>query len=311
MIDMSTTLGRTVLLCAALGTAPAAAQSAWTTAGDEARAVLPRPERGSPFTGGALACAGQVWTLSLATEIGTFVDGATGTALLSVPRGTFPGRSAAVPAGVDIVVPHEALEPMMASNWLTIRFEGGDSETRVTLAGSRRAITAVDERCTPRDMPLLNSVALTPYSSYFELARRLRRADIDDFVLSTATSPSLRAGMVEIGAGRRLLFAELCGSTWYYGISGCGLAGYAPVAGADPQKPEGWRLVYESEGVFLYVDPDSAVDGWPVLVSLPKRSGDEETRWVWTGDAYAVGRIEAAAPAEGEGEAQGDEGSGR
>lgn len=293
-----TTPGRAAVLCAALAASvpPAAAQSAWTAAEGEARAVMPAPERGSPFTGGTLSCAGQVWTMALTTGTEAPVPGADGTAVLSVPRGDFPASSTSVPAGVEIAVPHAALEPMMASNWLAIRFEGSDGRIRISLAGSRRAITAVDGACTPREMPLFNSVALTPYSSYLELARRLRRDDIADFVLSTATQPTLRAGMVDIDAGHRLLFAELCGSTWYYGVSGCGLAGYAPVAGADPDKPEGWRLVYESEGVFLYVDPGTSVGGWPVLVSLPKRSGDEETRWAWTDDAYAILRDQPAEP---------------
>src|SRR5690606_16027505 len=97
-------------------------------------------------------------------------------------------------------------------------------------------------------------------------------------------------------AERRLLFAELCGSTWYYGISGCGLAGFAPVAGEDPETPQGWRLVYESEGVFLYLDPNTSVGGWPVLVSLPMKAGDEETRWLWNGDAYEAQAIQASAP---------------
>lgn len=304
MNDRFSTIGRTLFLCAALAgsTESAIAQTAWTVVEGEARAVLPKPERGSPFTGGTLACSGQVWTMTLATEIGAFVSGASGTAVLSVPRGDFPAKSVAVPAGVEITVPHGALELLMASNRLTIRFEGGDSETRMPLAGSRRAITAVDAVCTPREMPLFNSVALTPFSSYLELARKLRQDDIRDFIDSTADIPTLKAGIVEIdGPERRLLFAELCGSTWYYGVSGCGLTGYAPVLGADPEKPEGWRLAYESEGVFLYVDPKTSVGGWPVLVSLPKRAGDEETRWVWTGEAYAISGTEIAAPAPGDG----------
>lgn len=264
----------------------------------EAVAVMPAPQRGSPFTGGRVECAGQVWTMVLSTEPGATVEGASGTAVLSFPRGNFPGPSSEVEGGVEITVPHAALEPLMASNLLTLRFEGGSSESRFPLAGSRRAITAADGHCTPREMPLFNSVALTPYSSYLELARRLRRDDIRDFELSTATQPTLRAGMVEIDQTRRLLFGELCGSTWYYGSSGCGLAGFAPVPGGDAETPEGWRTVYESEGVFLYVDPNESVDGWPVLVSLPRRAGDEETRWRWNGEAYAIHELEVAAPAE-------------
>lgn len=293
------TFGGALAACAflAAGASPAAAQANWSAIEGEARATLPAPERGSPFTGGAIACDAQVWTLTLTAEPGTTIGGADGTAVLSVPRGDFPGRSAAVGDGVGITVPHEALEPMMASNWLTVRFEGGEGESRFSLRGSRRAITAVDGLCTPREMPLFNSVALTPFSSYLELARRLRAADIADFTLSTSAQPTLRAGMVEIdGPGKRLLFSELCGSTWYYGVSGCGLAGFAPVADADPATPEGWRQVYESEGVFLYVDPKTSIGGWPVLVSLPRKSGDEETRWLWSGGAYSPQQPAAAVP---------------
>ena len=274
---------------------PAAAQSSWTAADFEARITLPAPELGSPVTAATMSCAEQVWTLVLSLQTDAVVDGADGTASLAVPRETFEVASKPLPAGIEIVIPNRALEPIRAATRLTIAFAGGD-EVRFPLAGSRRAINAAEALCTERVMPLANSIPLTPYSSYMPLARELRRADIADFELSTSSKPRLRAGMVEIGDGKRLLFAELCGSTWYYGVSGCNLSGYAPVQGREADEPEGWRQVYETEGVFLYVDPDTASDGWPDLIAIPAKSDDADLRWMWAGDGYAL--AEAAASSD-------------
>jgi hypothetical protein len=103
--------------------------------------------------------------------------------------------------------------------------------------------------------------------------------------------------------GRRLLVTELCGSAWYYGVSGCSMAGYAPVDGKDPGEPEGWRPVYESEGVFLYVDPDIVSDGWPGLIAIPAK-GDGETRWRWNGKRYSI--VDPGMAGDAAAETQGD-----
>lgn len=287
-MDLPQLSGLALAVLAAMAALPsaAAAQAAWTASEFEARITLPAPQPGSQVTGATMSCAEQVWTLTLLTEPGAGILVTEGTATLTVPRETFEAPAKAVAGGLEITVPHRALEPLKAATRLAIGLPGGTQEVRFSLAGSRRAITAAEVRCTQRPMPLANSVPLTRYSSYLLLARELRRSDIADFVLSTASQPSLRAGMVEIGDGHRLLFAELCGSTWYYGVSGCNLAGYAPVEGGDPRQPEGWRPVYETEGVFLYVDPNAASDGWPDLVAIPAKAGTEEMRWRWTGDGY-------------------------
>ena len=300
------TIVRSLLFCAAaFAPAQALAQSMWIPAQGQAKAFMPVPDPGSRFTAGSLACDAQIWTMTLETDDPASIQAADGGVVLSFPRGDHEAESAAAPGAVLITVPHGALEPLMSSSRLTIRFAGGIDEVRFNLTGSRRAIGAAQALCTPREMPGANSVALTPYSSYLELARALRKDDIADFQLSTAANPTLRAGMVEIDADHRLLFAELCGSTWYYGQSGCGLMGFAAVPGADQSKPEGWKPVYESEGVFLFVDPTASNDGWPVLVSIPLKEGFEETRWAWDGEAYAV--QDAVAPTPESVESEGSE----
>jgi hypothetical protein len=266
---------------------PAAAQSTWTAADFEARITLPAPLPGSPVTAATLSCAEQVWTLVLSLEADAVVEGAEGTVTLALPRETFDAPSKALPAGIEIVVPSRVLEPIRAATRLTIAFAGGD-EVSFPLTGSRRAINAAEALCTQRVMPLVNSIPLTPYSSYLPLTREIRRADIADFAVSTGSEPRLRAGMVEIGEGRRLLFSELCGSNWYYGVSGCNLSGYAPVEGQDGRAPEGWRQVYETEGVFLYIDPDTASEGWPDLIAIPAKTDGADLRWRWDGRGYAL-----------------------
>jgi hypothetical protein len=273
------------LLAAAV---PAAAQDAWVADEFEARITLPDPEPGSPVTGGTMSCAEQVWKLSLATTIDAIVAGANGTAEIGLFLGTFPAPSKAVPAGIEITVPKEVLEPLKRGTRLVVGFDGGTDEVRFRLAGSRRAITAAEALCSQRRMPVANSVPLTPYSSYLLLAKALRESDIADFATSTAAEPRLRAGMVEIGGGRRLLFTELCGSTWYYGNSGCSLIGYAPADGKDPQTPEGWRKVYDTEGVFLYVDPETSSGGWPDLLAYSATEAGEPARWTWNGSEYVL-----------------------
>lgn len=293
-------LPATLALLAA-GAAPAAAAEVWTADAHEARVTLPDPEPGLPVTGGTMACAAGAWTLALATRAGATVAGADGTARIVVPLGTFEAPSKTVAAGIEIAVPSAALEPLMRSTRLSIGFEGGAGEIRFPLAGSRRAITAAQALCGKVEMPLADSVPLTPFSSYLLLTRELRRSDIADFVMSTGGTPRLRAGMVEIGQGRRLLFSEMCGSTWYYGTSGCSLIGYAPVEGKDAARAEGWRIVYETEGVYLYVDPDAVHDGWPDLRAYRTDAPAEAIRWVWKDGGYALEDDEAeAGPAAAE-----------
>ena len=267
-----------IVLCAT-----AANAQSWAPAPGEARALLPAPNATGAIAGAELVCDAQIWTLALRRSAGGTLNAAA-RAQLTIGTRSFDAERAEPEDGSTLIVPPAALDAMRIGSRLTV--EIGDDTATFSLSGSLRAIAAAEELCTPRVMPTENSVGLTPYSSYLALAEKLRADDIADFSASTTIRPRTRAGMVELDGGRRLLFAELCGSSWYYGTSGCSLAGFAPQPGGDPEAASGWRQVYETEGVFLYVDPDNDVDGWPDLRAIPLKEGDE-MRWRWTGDGYA------------------------
>src|SRR5690606_19489318 len=91
---------------------------------------------------------------------------------------------------------------------------------------------------------------------------------------------------VEFGDGRRVLFTRLCGSSWYFGATGCNVTGFAPGDGATTAKP--WRIVYDTENVHLYTDPESAEGGWRDIVTLPVGTGGSGKVWRWSGAAYAL-----------------------
>ena len=82
-----------------------------------------------------------------------------------------------------------------------------------------------------------------------------------------------------------MLFATVCGSSWYYGRSGCTLFGYLRAAPAEE-----WREVYNSEGLNLYIDPNASKGGWPDLLTLEPVGGLEPMRWTWTGERYELAR---------------------
>jgi hypothetical protein len=290
------------MLAATFAAAPVAAQTVWTAPEGQSYAMLPAPEPGTPVTGGVLLCDAQVWTLSLALEPGATIEGADGHATLTARGQPFSVETAAANGGVNLTIPYMALEPMMAGIRLHIEFEGESRPTRFSLTGSRRAITAVEEVCPPRQLPTENSIGLTAVSPWLELGRRLRSSDIRDFVITTSELPELRVAMLDIEGSRQLFFTELCGTSWYYGVSGCNIAGYARIASGSDAPEEGdadldlerWEYVFESEGVHLYTDPDKLRDGWPDLIAIPLKPGSPDKLWTWTGQRYAVdGTIQA------------------
>lgn len=283
-----------------LSGAPAAlAQTAWVAAPGAASVTMAAPVETDIVTGGSMACDAGAWTMHLTlAEDARMVD-ASGTATLVFFLGTWDAAWKSTATGVELAISDELIEPMMRGTRFSIVSADPEVEIRFPLTGSRRALTEAEALCPPRAMPVENSVHLTPFSSYTKLVAALREDDIEEFRVSTTMQPRLRAGIVEIGPERRLLFGELCGSSWYYGVSGCNIAGFAPVEGGDPQTPEGWRPVYESEGAFLYIDPDQATIGWPDLLSIPLKEGTDETRWRWTGSGYEIGGVAFVYPDEG------------
>ena len=63
-------------------------------------------------------------------------------------------------------------------------------------------------------------------------------------------------------------------------------------------------MVYETEGVHLYLDPKQASGGWPNIVTLPVIGGTEPTHWAWSGDGYEL--LDQATAEQDKVEEQGD-----
>ena len=277
-------------------TTPLFAQSAerWQTHAEVAQATLPQPSRSELVKAVSLSCEAQRWTLTLDMEGPASLQQAS----LTVDRKPYKlARTDTREAGtVFFRIPRAALDPLKSAvrAELSLTSEGEADPALITMAfslrGSHRAITTLEERCTPRDMSAYDTVTLTPYSSYLELARSLREGDIAAFELATASKPQLTAAMAEFGAGRRVLFTRLCGSSWYFGRSGCNITGFAFDASA--QKNEGgpyeaqWRVVYDTENALVHTDPNVATDGWADLVTLPVAGGGEGRIWRWNGTRY-------------------------
>ncbi len=296
---MATPSGKTLLrLAAALSffppflAQPALAQGGdkWAAHESEPRATLPAAQGETRVSGGVLSCDAQRWRLDL-----TVADGAElsdGDVLIEVDKRAFEARAVAADGALSLALPRAAVEPLKEGIRMRLDFTGpleeaiGDAS--FALRGSRLAITPAQNRCSLRDMSAYTPVTFTPFTSYMNLARELRKDDIAEFRLSTASTPELVAAMAEFDGSRRVLFTRLCGSSWYYGASGCNITGFAPDATGD-----GWKAVYDSENVHLHTDPGAVTDGWPDLVTLPARAkgggaGGPGLIWRWDGNAYAL-----------------------
>ena len=273
-------------------TAQGHAATSWQTHETDAVAVLPDPEEGSAFSSGSMSCAEQKWSLALRPAADAEDAAMAGPAVLTVDRNAYPSEAEKEEDGsYSLALGKDVIEPLKRGNRLAIAFGDAEPVARFSLRGSRRAITAVAERCTPRTLPTANRILLTAYSSYLPLARSLREADIKAFTASTSSKPSLAAAMLDLDGGKRLLFTELCGSSWYYGVTGCNITAFAP----DATDEAGWRAVLDIEGAAVYADPATGTLGWPDISTLPvKTEGDGQT-WQWNGNAYALRQDERMA----------------
>lgn len=272
-----------LLLAAGPDMAMAQAGDRWLAIDDAASAALPAPRGSDRIASATLSCAAQHWTLRLDLVPGT--DVVDGIAALDVDGRRFDIDLAVDGSSLDAGIPREALEPLRVGVRMTLDLDGALEQALgdpvFALRGSRVAIDAVAGRCTLRDMDDYTPVTFTPYSSYLNLAKELRKPDFDAFAAATASQPALDAAMAEFGGDRRILFTRICGSSWYFGSSGCNITGYAPAEG-EP----GWRAVYDTENVHLYTDPRSKTDGWPDIATLPVGSEGFPRLWRWNGADY-------------------------
>ncbi len=261
----------------------ATAQDRWAADDVTARAVLPAPSGNGTVTGATMLCSEQRFSLLLALDGATAAEEA---ATLSVDRRDFATMAAPDEQGLNVAVPAEAIEPLKLGRLMRLAVAGELGERlgaqEFSLAGSRVALTAMEEICSRPDMSAYQAVTFTPYSSYGGLARELRDADIVAFRRSTASEPVLTVAMVEMGERRRVLFTRLCGSSWYYGVSGCNVTGFSTDQFGD------WRAVYDSEGVQLHLDWSHLSEGRPNLVTLPLRGRGDPIHWRWDGRRYGI-----------------------
>lgn len=260
---------------------PAGAADRWEEAGSGAVAILPKPVRANAVVGGSLACAEQAWSFRLRAEgLSQFpAEGAS----IAVDGEKIPGEAEFASGVITIPIAFESLDPLRDGSTLAFAFGRDKSAPGATfsLRGSRKVLDAIAPRCSQIDMTAYSHIDITETDPAVGLARPLLAEEAALFRAATNKEPALAAATIALPQDRAMLFATLCGSTWYYGRSGCTLTGFVrETATAD------WRLVYNSEGVALYTDPGASNGGWPNLVTLPVTNGVERSHFIWTGLAY-------------------------
>jgi hypothetical protein len=274
--------GRALLAAAAVW-GPAAAQPAWQEAALGAAVILPPPAPGAAgITGGTLSCAEQRWQLRLATAPGAAaVGGQRRTALLTVGNDRVEREARVSGGALTVALDADTLELIKAGSRLTVAFPqpGGPLTARFALDGSRQAIDAAAPRCSTVDLSAFRAVAFITGGPDAGEAERLVSEEVGLFQAAVGMLPNAETARLELGQGRALLFVKLCGSTRYYGTSGCNLTGWARQYGGS------WRQVYDTDGMMLLTDPHAGHQGFPDLVTLPAGS-TEALRWQWNGSLY-------------------------
>jgi hypothetical protein len=263
----------------------AAAEYRWQEAALGAVAILPPPTESSGIIGGSLACAEQRWSFLLRVDPSAAQARRGEPARLTIDNDDFPAKARRTKSGIMISVPPEAIDALKAGSWVSILAGGGSEPAMATfsLGRSRKVLDAVAPRCSRVDMSGFDRVVFSKTSPVVEAARSLLAGEIKLFQSATGKSPTIAAAVLNLEAGRKLLFAKLCGSTSYYGESGCSLTGYAAA-----HAPAEWKQVYNTDGLLLHIDPKSAADGWPDLLTLPVAGDAEASRWRWSGSDYAI-----------------------
>ncbi len=269
-----------VLLSVATAGTNAHAAERWAALDGDAAAQLPPPNRTETVTGGLLACTEKRWRLDLTLATGTAGSDGLRQAQLRIGAEKFKLEATRKSLTISIAIPGNALPPLRSGIRADISVSGGvvDHRARFSLAGSRRTIDEIAPLCSKPDMSAYRSVVPGELNPETVLARELLTDEIRAFRAATKSIPAVAAAMQDVGNDRRLLFATLCGSSWYYGNSGCNMTVHAQ------NGDRKWMRVYETEGVEMHVDPKTSSEGWPNLVALT--FDGEEVVWRWMEGEY-------------------------
>lgn len=277
---------------------PALASDRWEEAGGGAVAILPVPAKAQGITGGSLVCAEQKWNFRLRADLsGSPTIGSE--AVVSIDDVKLTAAVEQAGSVVTIPVPYEAIEDLKAATRVTFSFgkDKGSPQATFSLRGSKLVLEAIAPRCSQIDMTGYARVGLVEVGPAVEQARPLMAEEAELFRAATKKEPTLAAATLELPEQRSMLFATLCGSTWYYGRSGCTFSAYVRTSATAV-----WQEAYNSEGVAMYIDPNAGNDGWPNLVTLPLVGGTEPTHWTWNGTTY---ELPGSAVAEGDPQVEG------
>lgn len=278
-------LGLPIIFAFVLLTAFPAWSSSWQEAGSGAVAILPAPEKAAGITGASLFCAEQRWSFLLRLEPGRLASDANMPGVLTTGGMRFAVDG--LPDNGQLIVPlaPDMLGPIKAFTRMKIEIGDKDKDVKAefALAGSRAAIDRITPRCSPVDMSAYERVALLETDPAVAEARALLADEAKLFRDATGLEPAYAASKLELADGKALLLASVCGSTRYYGESGCSIFGFVRLKPQDE-----WRLAYDTEGVQLYLDREADKDGFPTLLTLPMTGAAEPSRWAWTGKAYEI-----------------------
>ncbi|MBX3579243.1 MAG: hypothetical protein KF723_18740 [Rhizobiaceae bacterium] len=268
-----------------IAAAPVHAADRWQEAGSGAVAILPDPASANGIIGGSLYCAEQKWAFHFRTPQAALTAGDTVPAKITISGELLQLEARTEAGGARVAVPTAALPSL--KNGTSLAVEVGDTATGVAalfnLRGSKLVIEAVAPKCSQVDMSEYDLVALSETDPAVEHARLLIADEMKLFTAATNRQPVVAAKIADVPPQNRLMFASICGSTTYYGTSGCNLTGFAQIG------PLGeWRQVYNTEGMIMHTDPNAGNGGWPNLVTLPMVGGLEPTHWVWSGSQYEL-----------------------
>lgn len=300
LLTPSAVCAAVLAVVAALVSPAHAAGNDWTHIVGESAVDLPAPTQANGIFSAALRCTEQRWSLDLTLDPARAAPTDALGAVLAVGEQKFEIAGKAATGGISLPIARLAIGSLKGGIKLTVNFPDAEPalDAAFSLRASKAAIEAAEPLCSKRDMSGYDRIALSPYSSYVLEASELRKDEIKVFKQATASVPVISAGLSALDDGKQLLFVETCGSAWYYGASGCNLAGFARTS-AD----QAWTLVYDAEGADLYQDNGTGANGWPNLIALPKKGGGEDIVWAWQGNAYAVappdlvGSVAGAKPA--------------